>query len=60
MPRCVDVLLNIANTYFDGMVNHIYPSEHQLNKADFSNTESLGFKFISQYHMELCHLRFLD
>ena len=26
-------LLNIDNTFFDSMVNHIYPSELQLNKV---------------------------
>ena len=33
-------LLNIDNTYFDGMVKHIYPSELQLNKANSSDTEA--------------------
>ena len=32
--RFLDDLLNIDNTYFDSMVNHIYPSELQLNKAN--------------------------
>ena len=34
-PGHVDDLLNIDNTYFDGMVNQIYP-ELQLTKADSS------------------------
>ena len=29
--RYLDDLLNIDNTYFDGKVNHIYPSEVQIN-----------------------------
>ena len=29
--RYLDDLLNIDNTFFDSMVNHIYPSELQLN-----------------------------
>ena len=33
-------LLNIDNTFFDSMVNHIYPSELQLNKANVSDTEA--------------------
>ena len=37
----MDDLLNIDNIYLDGMVNHIYPSEHQLNKANSSDTEAL-------------------
>ena len=36
----MDDLLNIDNTYFDGMVKHIYPSELQLNKANSSDTEA--------------------
>ena len=36
----MDDLLNIDNTYFDGMVKQIYPSELQLNKANSSDTEA--------------------
>ena len=38
--RYLDDLLNIDNPYFEGMVNQIYPSELQLNKANFSDTEA--------------------
>ena len=38
--RYLDDLLNIDNPYFEGMVNQIYPSELQLNKANISDTES--------------------
>ena len=38
--RYLDDLLNIDNPYFEGMVNHIYPPELQLNKA---NTEAPFF-----------------
>ena len=38
--RYLDDLLNIDNTYFDGMVNQIYPSELQLNKANSYDTEA--------------------
>ena len=31
--RYLDVLQNIDNPYFEGMVNQIYPPELQLNKA---------------------------
>ena len=34
--RYLDNLLNIDNTYFDGMVKQIYLSELQLNKANSS------------------------
>ena len=34
------ILLNIDNTFFDSMVNHIYPLELQLNKANVSDTEA--------------------
>ena len=38
--RYLDDLLNIDNTFFDSIVNHIYPSELQLNKAHASDTEA--------------------
>ena len=38
--RYLDDLLNIYNTYFNGMVYHIYLSELQLNKANSSDTEA--------------------
>ena len=38
--RYLDDLLNIDTTFFDRMVNHIYPSELQLNKANVSDTEA--------------------
>ena len=38
--RYLDDLVNIDNTVFDSMVNHIYPSELQLNKANVSDTEA--------------------
>ena len=41
--RYLDDLLNIDNTFFDSMVNHIYPSELQLNKANVSDTETSFF-----------------
>ena len=38
--RYLDVLLNIENTYFDGLISQIYPPELQLNKAYSSDTEA--------------------
>ena len=38
--RYLDDLLNIDNPYFEGMVNQIYPSELQLNKANPSDIEA--------------------
>ena len=35
----LDDLLNTDNNLFDSMVNNIYPSELQLNKANVSDTE---------------------
>ena len=40
ISRYLDDLLNIDNNLFDSMVNHIYPSELQLNKANVSDTEA--------------------
>ena len=36
----LDDLSNIDNNYFDGLISQIYPSELQLNKANFSETEA--------------------
>ena len=38
--RYLDDLLKIDNNFFDSMVNRIYPSELQLNKANVSDTEA--------------------
>ena len=38
--RYLDVLLNIDNPYFEGMVNQVYPPELQLNKASTTDTEA--------------------
>ena len=38
ISRYVDDLID--NPYFEGMVNHIYPPELQLNKANTSDTEA--------------------
>ena len=38
--RYLDDLLDIDNTFFDSMVNHIYPSELRLNKDNASDTEA--------------------
>ena len=39
--RYLDDLLNINKHFFDSMVNRIYPSKLQLNKANVSDTEAL-------------------
>ena len=36
--RYLDDLLNINNNFCDSMVNHIHPSELQLNRANVSDT----------------------
>ena len=38
--RYLDHLLNIDNIYFDQMVDRIYPTELQLNRANSSDTEA--------------------
>ena len=40
ISRYLDDLLNIDNTFFDSMVNHIYSSELQLNKTDVSDNDA--------------------
>ena len=47
--RYLDDLLYIDNPYFEGMVNQIYLSELQLNKANTSDTEAPFFGFTSFY-----------
>ena len=39
--RYLDDVSIINNVYFDNMVNQIYPSELQLNKANTSDTETV-------------------
>ena len=41
--RYLDDLLNIDNNIFNSMVNRIYPSELQLNKANVSDAEASFF-----------------
>ena len=38
--RYLDDLLNIDNTYFDGLISQIYPQELQLNKDNSSDTKA--------------------
>ena len=38
--RYLDDNLKIFNVYFDNMVSQIYPSELQLNKANYSDTKA--------------------
>ena len=45
--RYLDDLLNIDNNFFYSMVNHIYPSKLQLNKANV--TEASFFIYIYLY-----------
>ena len=47
--RYLDDLLNIDNNFFDSLVNRIYPSELQLNKANESDIEATFFGFIFIY-----------
>ena len=42
--RYLDDLLNIDNIYFDQMVDRIYPTELQLNRANSSYTEARLFE----------------
>ena len=46
--KYLDDLLNIDNSYFEGMVNQIYQPELQMNNANTSDTEGhlFGFTFI--------------
>ena len=52
MSRCLEEL-NIDNTYFDGMVDQIYPTELQLNKVNSSDTEA---PFLD-LHLSICFIQ---
>ena len=68
--------MNIENNFFDSMVNRIYPSELQLNKAKVSDTEasfldlhlSISDGFVKtkiydkrdDFGFDIVHLPFLD
>ena len=45
------ILLNIDNTYFDQMVDRIYPTELQLNRANSSDTVAPFWIWIYVYLM---------
>ena len=47
--RYLDDLLNIDSIYFDQMVDRIYPTELQLNRANSSGNEAPLFGFESVY-----------
>ena len=49
--RYLDDLLNIDNIYFDQMVDRIYPTELQLNRANSSDTEALFWIWIYVFLM---------
>ena len=51
--RYLDDLLNTDNPYFEGMVNQIYPSELQLNKANTSDAEAIFWIYIFLFLMVL-------
>ena len=57
--RYLDDLLKIDNNFFDSMVNRIYPSELQLNKASVSDTEASFLDLHLQYRMVLSRLKFM-
>ena len=58
--RYLDDLLNIGNPYFEGMVNQIYPSELQLNKANTSDNEAPLWIYICLFLTALFHLKIYD
>ena len=55
--RYLDDLLSIDDNVFDSMVNHIYPSELQLNKAYVSDTEASFLVYIYLHWMVLLRLK---
>ena len=57
--RYLDDLLNIDNPYFEGMVNRIYPSELQLNKAILLIPKPHFWICIYLFQTDLFHLKFM-
>ena len=57
--RYLDDLLNIDNNFFDSMVNHIYPSQLLLNKANVSDTKTSFLESHLSIWMVLLRLKFL-
>ena len=57
--RYLDDLLNIVNNFFDSMVNHIYPSQLQLIKANVSDTEASFLDLHLSMSNGLLRLKFL-
>ena len=55
--RYLDDLLNIDNAYFDGLINHIYSPELQLNKPNSSDTEAAFFGCTFIYCRWICFLQ---
>ena len=45
--RYLDDLLNIDNSYYEGMVNQIYPHELQLNICQYIRYRIPRFRFTS-------------
>ena len=57
--RYLNDLLNIDTSFFDSMVNHMYPSKLQFNKVNVSDTEPLFWIYIYLYRMVLLRLKFM-
>ena len=57
--RYFDDLLNFENSYFEGMVNQIYPPELQLNIANTLDTEAPHWIYIFVFLMALFHPKFM-
>ena len=49
-------LINIDNTYFEHIVDRIYPAELQLNKANSSDTEAPFFFFILDLNLSISNV----
>ena len=57
--KYLDDLLNIDNPYFEQMVDQIYPTELQLNKANSFENEALYFGLglvYNEYHSFILNL----
>ena len=58
--RYLDDISNINNVFFENLVSEIYPSEHQLNRANISDTEAAFLDLHSSISNDIVSTKFCD
>ena len=57
--RYLDDILNIDNVYFYNIASQIYPSELQLNKTNFSDTEAAFLDLLLSISNDIVSSKFM-